>query len=305
MRMRERVPLLRPLPRVRLLVVRLRLRALRGLLRVQLLPEPRGRGSRGLRCGCCCGCGCPAAGLVPVSVTLPVAVAGALGRCTRCHARLGSMCPCGLRKARRSCKRCRSAMSPRSSRQSDEQTNRRKVLPCWQMCGPRGQDSSQNKLRMARDAATQVVVIIRIHTAPAHVGQVARGSTCAAMAGCRWRSQEATACSATRARLGSYASAPLVSASQEALHVEDQRWQSWQFVRQHHARVLLAQPSKAAPPAAHPMLHRAHRTHELHPEASDRQTTGCRAHHHVRVSRTTDRCAHAFCQTPRESASTT
>ena len=45
---------------------------------------------------------------------------------------------------------------------------RRHRLPCWQTCGARGQDSSQNKLRMARVAATQVVMM-RMHTAPAHV----------------------------------------------------------------------------------------------------------------------------------------
>ena len=35
------------------------------------------------------------------------------------------------------------------------------ALPCWQTCGPRGQDSSWKKLRMERDDATKAVVMIR------------------------------------------------------------------------------------------------------------------------------------------------
>ena len=57
---------------------------------------------------------------------------------------------------------------------------------------------------------------------------------------------------------GSCAGTHLLTDSQEAVHVLDQRRHLWQFLRQDHARVLPAQPAQAAPPAAHPMFHSAH-----------------------------------------------
>ena len=94
----------------------------------------------------------------------------------------------------------------------------------------------------------------------------------------------------------SSAGAAMDSDSQEAVHVPHQDRHSWKFVRHHHAGVLPAQPSQAAPPAAHPMFHGAHRGHELLAKGTGQGNIGCRLHSQPRVPRTKQPSDLACCQ---------